>query len=155
MMSEDVYDELYKEADEQGRIKQVSFDMHMEHEEGDDDGSGGVGQEANVEDGTKGPVPMTADEKERSSKNLRVRQCKPLRPQVMLVIYLMVLNVCWTSWSTRNLIGEHYLLCKSKVLSKVITRLADQVVKVKKVALVARYGLRAINRCCYCTRHVR
>ena len=71
MMSEDVYDELYKEADEQGRIKQVSFDMHMEHEEGDDDGSGGVGQEANVEDGTKGPVPMTADEKEKIKQEFK------------------------------------------------------------------------------------
>ena len=135
MMSEDVYDELYKEADEQGRIKQVSFDMHMEHEEGDDDGSGGVGQEANVEDGTKGPVPMTADEKEKIKQEFKSATIQAAKgPQVMLVIYLMVLNVCWTSWSTRNLIGEHYLLCKSKVLSKVITRLADQVVKVRTVA---------------------
>lgn len=71
MMSEDVYDELYKEADEEGRIKQMSFDMHMEHEEGDDEGSGGVGQEANVEDGTKGPVPMTADEKEKIKQEFK------------------------------------------------------------------------------------
>jgi len=71
MMSEDVYDKLYQEADEQGRIKQVSFDMHMEHEEGDDDGSGGVGQEANVQDGTKGPVPMTADEKEKIKQEFK------------------------------------------------------------------------------------
>ena len=71
MMSEDVYDELYKEADEQGRIKQVSFDMHMEHEEGDDEGSGGVGQEGNTEDGTKGPVPMTADEKEKIKQEFK------------------------------------------------------------------------------------
>lgn len=71
MMSEDVYDELYKEADEDGRIKQMSFDMHMEHEEGDDEGSGGVGQEANVEDGTKGPVPMTADEKEKIKQEFK------------------------------------------------------------------------------------
>ena len=70
MMSEDVYDELYKEADEDGRIQQVSFDMHMEHEEGDDEGSG-VGQEGNVEDGTKGPVPMSADEKEKIKQEFK------------------------------------------------------------------------------------
>ncbi len=70
MMSEDVYDELYKEADEEGRIQQVSFDMHMEHEEGDDEGSG-PGQEGNVEDGTKGPVPMTADEKEKIKQEFK------------------------------------------------------------------------------------
>lgn len=70
MMSEDVYDELYKEADEEGRIQQVSFDMHMEHEEGDDEGSG-VGQEGNVEDGTKGPVPMSADEKEKIKQEFK------------------------------------------------------------------------------------
>jgi predicted metal-dependent peptidase len=70
MMSEDVYDELYKEADEEGRIKQVSFDVHMEQEEGDDDGAG-VGQEDNSEDGTKGPVPMTADEKEKIKQEFK------------------------------------------------------------------------------------
>ncbi len=70
MMSEDVYDELYKEADEEGRIQQVSFDMHMEHEEGDDEGSG-PGQEGNVEDGTKGPVPMSADEKEKIKQEFK------------------------------------------------------------------------------------
>jgi predicted metal-dependent peptidase len=70
MMSEDVYDELYKEADEDGRIQRVSFDMHIEHEEGDDEGSG-VGQEGNVEDGTKGPVPMSADEKEKIKQEFK------------------------------------------------------------------------------------
>ena len=70
MMSEDVYDELYKEADEEGRIKQVSFDVHMEQEEGDDDGAG-VGQEDKSEDGTKGPVPMTADEKEKIKQEFK------------------------------------------------------------------------------------
>ena len=65
LMSEDVYDLLYKEADEDGRIERVSFDVHMEHKEGDDEGAG-VGQ-----DGKNGPVPMTAEEKEKIKQEFK------------------------------------------------------------------------------------
>ena len=70
MMSEDVYELLYEDADKNGRIQKVSFDMHMEHGEGDDAGS--VGAEANAEgEGAEGPVPMTADEKEKIKQEFK------------------------------------------------------------------------------------
>jgi len=71
MTSEEVYDDIYKEMDEQGRIKQVSFDMHLDRDEGDDAGSGPAGEGQDSKDGKAGPVPMTADEKEKAKQEFK------------------------------------------------------------------------------------
>ena len=71
MTSEEVYDDIYKEMDEQGRIKQVSFDMHLDRDEGDDAGSGPAGESKDSKDGKSGPVPMTADEKEKAKQEFK------------------------------------------------------------------------------------
>jgi len=65
--SEEIYDELYKEMDSQGRIKYVNFDMHMDRAPGDDDGSG----DPDKADGKDGPVPMTAEEKEQVQQDMQ------------------------------------------------------------------------------------
>jgi len=64
MTSEEVYQLLYDEMDKNGQIKHVSFDMHMERGEGDDEGSGNGDDEGDGE----GPVPMTAEEKQNSQQ---------------------------------------------------------------------------------------
>jgi len=68
MTSEEIYDDLFKEMEEQGRIQYVdSFDVHLDRSEGDDEGSGQAGSDKGdgSQDSTKGPVPMTAEEKEK------------------------------------------------------------------------------------------
>lgn len=71
MTSEEVYDDIYKEMDEQGRIKQVSFDMHLDRDEGDDAGSGPAVEGEDSKGGKAGPVPMTADEKEKAKQEFK------------------------------------------------------------------------------------
>jgi len=64
-VSEEIYDELFKEMEEQGRIQYVdSFDVHLDREDGDDEGSGEGTEGEGDNDGSKGPVKYTAEEKE-------------------------------------------------------------------------------------------
>lgn len=69
MTSEEVYDDIYQEMESQGRIQKVSFDIHMEHSDGDDEGSGTELEES--KDGSTGPIPMTAEEKERVKQEFK------------------------------------------------------------------------------------
>lgn len=63
MVSEEIYDDLYDEMEQQGRIKHVdTFDVHLERGEGDDAGTG-EGEEGD-NDGSTGPVKYTQEEKE-------------------------------------------------------------------------------------------
>ena len=76
MTSEAVYDEIYKEMDEEGRIQKVSFDIHLDRDEGDDAGSGPKGDadgddDADGSKGKSGPIPMTADEKEKAKQEFK------------------------------------------------------------------------------------
>jgi len=66
-VSEEIYDELFKEMEEQGRIQYVdTFDVHLDREDGDDEGADGMDQpgEGN-NDGTDGPIKYTDEEKEQ------------------------------------------------------------------------------------------
>ena len=66
-VSEEVYDDLYEQAKEDGRIMEMdSFDVHLDREEGDDEGSGstGKGNTDGNEEG-EGPAKYTAEEKEQ------------------------------------------------------------------------------------------
>ena len=70
MISEEVYDSIYQEMDEQGRIKHVSFDIHLDREEGDDEGADKA-EPGDAENGKAGPVPMTAEEKEKIKQEFK------------------------------------------------------------------------------------
>lgn len=66
-VSEEIYDELFKEMEEQGRIQYVdTFDVHLDREDGDDEGADGMDKpgEGN-NDGTDGPIKYTDEEKEQ------------------------------------------------------------------------------------------
>ena len=65
-VSEEIYDELFQKAKDEGRVIDVdSFDMHLDRDDGDDDGAKGPGGEANAEGGdSKGPARYSAEEKE-------------------------------------------------------------------------------------------
>tara|TARA_R110001592_G_scaffold162409_1_gene395600 strand:+ start:277 stop:1605 length:1329 start_codon:yes stop_codon:yes gene_type:complete len=67
MLSEEIYDDLFKQMEEEGRIIDIeSFDVHLDRDDGDDDGAQGEGGEANSEGGDKnGPAKYTAEEKEQ------------------------------------------------------------------------------------------
>ncbi len=73
MVSEEIYDDLFKQAEEEGRVIEVeSFDVHLDREEGDDEGAQGDGGEANSEGGDKdGPAKYTAEEKEQISQEFK------------------------------------------------------------------------------------
>ena len=67
---EEVYEDLYKQAEEEGRIIDMStLDVHLDMDDSDDDqGAGGnaPGDDADQpgdNDGSKGPVKYTAEEK--------------------------------------------------------------------------------------------
>lgn len=62
MVSEEIYDDIYQEMDKQGRIKYVSFDMHLE---GGDQPGQGEGQDQGENDGTQGPVRYTDSERQQ------------------------------------------------------------------------------------------
>lgn len=71
MFSEEIYDQLWEEAEQEGRIKYVnSFDMHL-----DPDGNGdGEPQDAPGEgdnDGSKGPIQYSQDERDSISHDFR------------------------------------------------------------------------------------
>jgi len=66
-ISEEIYDDLYQQAKEDGRIMEMdSFDVHLDREEGDDAGSGSAskGNTGGEEEG-EGPAKYTAEEKEQ------------------------------------------------------------------------------------------
>lgn len=63
-MSEEIYDDLFQKAVNEGRVINVeAFDEHIYREEGDDEGAGGEGEDGN--DGSKGPVRYTQAEKDQ------------------------------------------------------------------------------------------
>jgi len=67
-VSEEIYDDLFKEMEEKGQIQYTqTLDIHLDREEGDDPGAG-EGAEGNVEGDSKGgegPEQYTAEEKEK------------------------------------------------------------------------------------------
>jgi predicted metal-dependent peptidase len=67
-VSEEIYDDLFKEMEEKGQIQYTqTLDVHLDREEGDDPGAG-EGAEGNVEGDSKGgegPEQYTAEEKEK------------------------------------------------------------------------------------------
>ena len=69
--SEEVYDDLFKQYEEEGRIIDVStLDVHLDMADGDDDGSGGTA--GNVENGDgKGPAKYTAEEKRQIKEQFK------------------------------------------------------------------------------------
>ena len=72
-ISEETYDDLYQQAKEDGRIMEMdSFDVHLDREEGDDEGSGSAskGNTDGDEDGD-GPAKYTAEEKEKISQEFK------------------------------------------------------------------------------------
>ena len=72
-VSEEIYDDLYEQAKEDGRIMEMdSFDVHLDREEGDDEGSGSAskGNTDGDEDGD-GPAKYTAEEKEQISQEFK------------------------------------------------------------------------------------
>jgi predicted metal-dependent peptidase len=73
MVSEEIYDDLFEQAKEEGRVIDVdSFDIHLDRDDGDDDGAQGEGGEANSEGGDKdGPAKYTAEEKEKISQEFK------------------------------------------------------------------------------------
>ena len=73
MVSEEIYDDLFQQAKEEGRVIEVeSFDVHLDREEGDDQGATGEGGEANSEGGDEnGPAKYTAEEKEQISQEFK------------------------------------------------------------------------------------
>ena len=74
MTSEEIYDDLFKQMEEDGRIVKVpmnTLDVHLDRDEGDDEGSGeGENGESN-NDGTEGPVKYTAEEKEQNKQEFQ------------------------------------------------------------------------------------
>ena len=66
-VSEEVYDDLYEQAKEDGRIMEMdSFDVHLDREEGDDEGSGSANKgNTDGEEEGEGPAKYTAEEKEQ------------------------------------------------------------------------------------------
>ena len=72
-ISEEIYDDLYQQAKEDGRIMEMdSFDVHLDREEGDDEGSGSAGKGNTDGDGDgDGPAKYTAEEKEKISQEFK------------------------------------------------------------------------------------
>lgn len=68
-LSEEIYDEVYNDMKKQGRIRQVSFDMHLEGDEGQGQSQGaGSGDDPN--DGSKGPMQYTPEEREQIRQDM-------------------------------------------------------------------------------------
>jgi predicted metal-dependent peptidase len=80
--SEEVYAELFQQAEEEGRVINVStLDVHLDMEDGDDEGAGtnANAQEGNAESKGKGPAKYTADEKraiKEQFKNATIQAAK-------------------------------------------------------------------------------
>ena len=65
MVSEEIYDDLFKQAEEEGRVINVEpLDIHLDRTEGDDEGSGQSNKGNQDSDGEDGPAKYTAEEKE-------------------------------------------------------------------------------------------
>ena len=66
-ISKEIYDDLYQQAKEDGRIMEMdSFDVHLDREEGDDAGSGSASKgNTDGEEEGEGPAKYTAEEKEQ------------------------------------------------------------------------------------------
>ena len=65
MVSEEIYDDLFKQAEEDGRVINVEpLDIHLDRTEGDDEGSGQSNKGNKDSDGEDGPAKYTAEEKE-------------------------------------------------------------------------------------------
>jgi predicted metal-dependent peptidase len=74
-MSEEVYDDLFKQAEEEGRvIRESTLDVHLDMDTSDDDAKGD-GPEGNTDggdnDGSKGPIRYTAEQKKEIQQNFR------------------------------------------------------------------------------------
>ena len=67
MISEEIYDDLFQQAKEEGRVIEINpLDVHMDREEGDDEGALGGEGNGDKEGGDKnGPAKYTAEEKEQ------------------------------------------------------------------------------------------
>ena len=68
-ISEEIYDDLYEQYKEDGKIVEIpmdTLDVHIDREDGDDEGSTGKEGQGNEEGGDKeGPAKYSADEKEQ------------------------------------------------------------------------------------------
>ena len=65
MVSEEIYDDLFKQAEEEGRVINVEpLDIHLDRTEGDDEGSCQSNKGNKDSDGEDGPAKYTAEEKE-------------------------------------------------------------------------------------------
>jgi len=74
MTSEEIYDDLFKRMEEEGRIVKVpmnTLDVHLDREEGDDEGSGEGKNGESSNDGSDGPVKYTAEEKEQNKQEFQ------------------------------------------------------------------------------------
>lgn len=71
--SEEIYDDLFKQAEQEGRVINIeTLDVHLDREDGDDEGSGSKGNVgAKGEGDKKGPEPMTAEEKEQAKQEFQ------------------------------------------------------------------------------------
>lgn len=70
--SEEIYDDLFKQAEEEGRVIEIeTLDVHLDREDGDDEGSGSKGNVQAKGDGKGGPEPMTAEEKEQAKQEFQ------------------------------------------------------------------------------------
>ena len=70
MMSEEVYDDLFRQAEEEGRvITQQTLDVHLDGsgEDGEDDSPGAVGNN----DGTEGPIKYNKEELDQISNDMQ------------------------------------------------------------------------------------
>ncbi len=67
MISEEIYDDLFQQAKEEGRVIEINpLDVHMDREEGDDEGAlGGEGNGDEEGGDENGPAKYTAEEKEQ------------------------------------------------------------------------------------------
>ena len=72
MTSEEIYDDLFKKAEQEGRVINIAtLDMHLDREDGDDEGSGSNGNVGGKGKGKSGPQPMTAEEKEQAKQEFQ------------------------------------------------------------------------------------
>ncbi len=72
MVSEEIYDDLFKQAEEEGRVINVEpLDIHLDRTEGDDEGSGQSNKGNKDSDGEDGPAKYTAEEKENNKQEFQ------------------------------------------------------------------------------------
>ena len=79
MVSEEIYDDLFKQAEEEGRVINVEpLDIHLDRTEGDDEGSGQSNKGNKDSDGEDGPAKYTAEEKENIKQEFSavMQSCK-------------------------------------------------------------------------------